>query len=59
MIYERPQPTLMCPRCGKPMRLARTIPRLGALPELLTFECKLCAEVITREEEDVREMAPA
>jgi hypothetical protein len=29
------------------MRLASVIPRLGALPELWTFECRDCAEAIT------------
>jgi hypothetical protein len=59
MIEERPKPTLLCPDCGKPMRLARTIPGIGALPELLTFECKPCAEVITKAKDELVEMAPA
>jgi len=52
MIYDPPKPTLTCPRCGKPMRLARSIPGIGALPELLTFACKECGEVITVAKED-------
>jgi len=31
------------------MLLARTIPGIGALPELQTFECRACAVVITQE----------
>ena len=30
---------LICPSCGHIMKLARTIWRLGALPELLVFSC--------------------
>ena len=29
------------------MRLAGTIPGIGALPELWTFECRDCAEAMT------------
>lgn len=59
MIQERPKPTMICPHCGKPMRLAQVIPALGALPELLTFECKPCAEVITEAKDDLPELATA
>ena len=59
MIEERPKPTMICPHCGKPMRLAQVIPALGALPELLTFECKPCAEVITEAKDAVLELVPA
>jgi hypothetical protein len=31
------------------MRFARAIPRIGALPELWTFECRDCAEATTEE----------
>ena len=54
MIEERPKPTLACPHCGKPMRLAQVIPGIGALPELLTFECKACAEVTTKATQDLK-----
>jgi len=36
-----------CPHCAKPMRLARTIPRLGGLPELRTYECRACGVTFT------------
>jgi hypothetical protein len=34
-----------CTRCGRPMTLVRTVPRLAALPELKTFQCKTCGHV--------------
>ncbi len=32
----------LCPNCGQTMRFVRAVPRLGALPELRTYECKPC-----------------
>jgi hypothetical protein len=29
------------------MRLARTVPRLGGLPELRTYECRACSVTFT------------
>lgn len=37
----------LCPSCGRPMRFVRSLPRLGALPELRTFECKACGVTYT------------
>jgi hypothetical protein len=31
-----------CASCGKPMRLTRTIPELGVIPKLRSFECSRC-----------------
>ncbi len=50
--------TPLCTSCGKPMRFVSAIPRLAALPELRTFECKPCgvtftAEVAPRDDSDV------
>jgi Family of unknown function (DUF6455) len=44
-------PTLAatCPRCGHLMRLARTVPKLGVLPELFVFRCPSCNEVETKQ----------
>jgi hypothetical protein len=39
----------LCPHCGKAMRFARSIPGIGALPELWTFECRECVEAVTQE----------
>jgi hypothetical protein len=36
---------------GSDMTLARTTPRLGALPELETYRCHVCGEVTTVERE--------
>jgi predicted RNA-binding Zn-ribbon protein involved in translation (DUF1610 family) len=33
------------------MKLVRTIPKLGAFPELLIFSCPTCGEVETKEME--------
>jgi len=49
MSIEGTKPTPICPKCGRPMRFARAIPGIGALPELWTFECRGCAEVTTEE----------
>ena len=40
-------PVPPCPSCGRPMRFVRAIPRLAALPELRTYECKGCAVTYT------------
>jgi len=59
MSQEQPKLShpVLCPTCGKPMRFARSIPALGALPELLTFECRDCIEAVTFEKDALR--APA
>ncbi len=49
MSTEQKRPTPICPKCEKPMRFARAIPGLGALPELWTFECRDCFEATTEE----------
>jgi hypothetical protein len=41
---------LTCPCCGKTMRFARTVPKVGDLPEMQTFECRLCRLAITAEQ---------
>ncbi len=32
------------------MRFARTVPKIGDLPEMQTFECRLCRLAITAEQ---------
>ena len=39
-----------CPSCGEPMRFARTVPKVGELPEMQTFECRLCRLAVTTEQ---------
>ncbi len=48
-----------CPSCGETMQLARTLPKLGGLPELYTFECRSCgvSETIEAELQD-RDVVP-
>jgi hypothetical protein len=41
MVLERIKSPI-CPVCGKPMRFARSIPGNGGLPELRTYDCKMC-----------------
>ena len=43
-----------CPRCGKPMQLARVVPRAFGYPELRSFECRACREAVTLEVEELR-----
>jgi hypothetical protein len=52
---------LTCPRCGKPMALIRTIPRLGSLPELLVFYCAKCqhAETLAQVDNSRQKVATA
>ena len=42
-----PAKTRTCPHCGKVMQAARTVRRLGVLPELNIFRCVACDEVVT------------
>lgn len=41
--------TLLCPSCRHLMRVARTVSKFGALPELLVLKCPSCNEVETKE----------
>ena len=50
--HADPVASTLCPNCGKPLRFVRSLPRLGGLPELHTFECKACGITYT-EAEDV------
>jgi hypothetical protein len=43
--------TKLCPCCREPMRLVRTIPKLGGLPALFVFLCQRCGHVETIEHE--------
>ena len=37
-----------CPNCHKQMTLVRVIPKVASLPELNTFKCGNCAEVLSQ-----------
>jgi transposase-like protein len=39
-----------CPSCGKPMVLVRSVPRVGGLPRLNSYQCKPCGVVFTEED---------
>jgi hypothetical protein len=39
-----------CPSCGAPMRFLRTVPAIGGLPEMQTFECRPCRLAVTAEQ---------
>jgi hypothetical protein len=43
--------TPCCPRCQGPMKLARIFPKSYGLPELRSYRCMVCEEVVTLEHE--------
>ncbi|MFZ3360929.1 MAG: hypothetical protein WA177_19435 [Xanthobacteraceae bacterium] len=45
MTHESPNP--ICPSCGKPMRLGRTLPRIGGLEEIRVYSCRPCGVALT------------
>ena len=46
-------PMQRCPSCGNMMKLVRSVPRLGGLPDLHFVVCPSCNEVDVREEKRV------
>ena len=46
-LMDRENPDHMCLSCGKLMRLTRTIPGVGELPECRSYACKACAVIFT------------
>jgi hypothetical protein len=52
-IYESGHPIArLC--CGEPMKLIKSIPRIGPYPELQTYRCERCHNVETIEVETER-----
>lgn len=51
MDSEQEHPAPICPHCGKSMRLALTILRSGALPQLHNYYCKECGVMVLRRTE--------
>jgi predicted amidophosphoribosyltransferase len=49
----------LCGTCGEPMKLIRTLPRLGGLPEVQTFVCKRCGQVTSLEFDAVGDRLPS
>jgi hypothetical protein len=41
-------PTEICPECGGVMRLAWTVPGIAQHPELRSFKCEKCGDVVTK-----------
>jgi hypothetical protein len=41
-----------CPDCREPMKLVKTIPHLGGLPEIVVFYCSACKRVETKVMQD-------
>jgi hypothetical protein len=48
-MTNRCESTPLCPTCTRPMVFVRSLPRLGGLAELRTYECTGCREVLSRE----------
>jgi hypothetical protein len=41
-------PISLCPDCREAMKLVKTIPRLGGLPEIIVFYCSRCKQAETK-----------
>ena len=50
MSSDAPAPPL-CPECREAMRLVKTIPHIGGLPEIFVFYCSRCKQAETRVQE--------
>jgi transposase-like protein len=55
-VQTMPIGTTHCPGCGRPMHFVKSVPKLGALPELRTYVCKGCGITFT-EAVEIRESA--
>jgi hypothetical protein len=44
---EKIKPNRVCLCCGKAVHVARSVPALGALPELHTYDCYACGVAFT------------
>jgi hypothetical protein len=43
-----------CPNCREPMRIGHVVPRLAGHPEIRSFQCGSCGEVIVEVEGEAR-----
>jgi hypothetical protein len=50
MSSEAPVPPL-CPDCGEPMKLVKTITHVSGLPELFVYYCSRCKQAETKVQE--------
>jgi hypothetical protein len=46
-MAENPQ-SLSCPKCGATMRIVLIVPAAPRHPELITYACRACGEVVTK-----------
>jgi DNA-directed RNA polymerase subunit RPC12/RpoP len=46
MNDDRPLPT--CPKCDSQMRVTWVLPRLASHPEVTSYTCSACGEVVTK-----------
>jgi hypothetical protein len=52
-----PQP-LSCPRCGGAMRVVLVVPAVARHPELTSYACRVCGEVLTTADDEDGASAP-
>jgi hypothetical protein len=50
LVVDEPDEPL-CPRCQGATVLVRTFPKIGGFPELRSYSCIVCEEVVTVERE--------
>ena len=41
-----------CGKCGRPMVLERVVPKFGPLPEVQTYKCLWCGNIVAVEDEN-------
>jgi hypothetical protein len=51
---EYPMVLPLCPHCGRPMFLNRTMSRSGGLPDLCVFKCGKCGVWLTESADERR-----
>ena len=56
-VHPRVAPT--CPNCGKPLLMARAIPRDEGVIELHTYECRVCRLAVIQAAGETIEAQPA
>jgi len=49
---NRAPPLLPCPKCGAAMRIVLVVPADARHPELTTYACRACGEVVTEVDRD-------
>jgi hypothetical protein len=47
-MTHQPDTKVACPKCAHPMRLNYVVPKQTGLPELKSFRCFVCNEVVTK-----------